>query len=79
MFEPATDSRWAIGIQDFKWENDEQRGVIVMGTGQPQNPKNDKSNTKERKARSVKQPAVGRQNPVLTMKMMYVVDNADGC
>jgi hypothetical protein len=50
-----------------------------MGTGQPQNPKNDKNNTKERKARNVKQPAVGRQNPVLTMKMMYVVDNADGC
>jgi len=52
---------------------------VVMGTGQPQNPKNDKSNTKERKARSVKQPAVGRQNPVLRMKMMYIVDNADGC
>ena len=43
MFEPATDSRWAIGIQDFNWENGERRELIVMGTGQPQNPKNDKS------------------------------------
>ena len=43
MFEPAADSRWAIGIQDLNWENDERRGLIVMGTGQPQNPKNDKS------------------------------------